>query len=204
MSLDEVKRKIIELANQKASELRKEAKLRAEENARETDNNIKKMLSSGRHRYAEDARLLKERRLGVARVEVRNKHLNAKQMIIEEVIDETLNRILAFPDDEYLAIMERLFAEANIPECECEVQISQPDVNRMTADFIKSMERRLSADGKKVRLTLSKTHRDDIKGGFVVRADQVEIDCSLDTLVRVRWDEMEHEAAQILFGGSDA
>ncbi|MBA3044943.1 MAG: hypothetical protein FP824_01870 [Euryarchaeota archaeon] len=204
MSLDEVKRKIIDLANEKACEIREEAAGHSSESERKYDDNIKKMLDSGRRRYIEGAKLQKERRMGVARVEARNRHLNAKQEIINEVIDEALSRILALSDEEYLGIMERLFAAANLPECECEVQISQADAKRITVEFLKSVEKQFSKDGKKVIFTLSKTQREDIRGGFVVKVGQIEMDCSLGTLIRMRRGELEREAAQILFGGQDA
>ena len=83
------------------------------------------------------------------------------------------------------------------------VQISAADKARITPEFLRSVEGTLSEKGMRARLTLSGVMRDDIKGGFIIRSGQLEIDCSLDAVIRTRRSEMAREAAGVLYGGSD-
>ena len=133
-----------------------------------------------------------ERLAGTAQMEARKLALAAKQEMVEKAYDLALQKLSRLPQEKYIAVLAELLAEASSTGKE-EVIFSPRD--RQTVGKA-AVEQANKAAGKK--LTLSGETR-DIQGGFILRAENVEVNCAFDTLVRLQKAETAGAVARKLF-----
>lgn len=167
-----------------------------------------------------------ERLVSVAQMEARKVALAAKQEMVEKVYALALEKLCAMPEKQYVDVLADLLAEASSSGKE-EVIFSAADRDRVgKAAVAKANERlgkgetpeppRVIAGGKvgamlnKVvagvataakgagGLTLSQETR-PIKGGFILKDENVEVNCTFDTLVRLQKAETAGTVAKKLF-----
>ena len=163
-----------------------------------------------------------ERLVSVAQMEARKVSLAAKQEMVERAYALALEKLCAMPDSQYVEVLAALLAEASSTGKE-EVIFSPEDRDRIgKAAVAKANERvgRASAPeaapatskvgamiSKMVAgvaaktaggLTLSQETR-PIKGGFILKDEHVEVNCTFDTLVRLQKAETAGLVAKKLF-----
>lgn len=181
------------------------------------------ILDRGRKNAAERG----ERMASVAQMEGRKRMLAVKQDMIGEAFDAALAKLCSLPEAEAVDVLAALCVQAAVTGRE-EVILSPRDQKRYgkqvvsaaneilgkkvapklpeeltetsTGAFIDKMVTKASAllSGTGM-LTLSAQTR-DIKGGVILSADGVEVNCSFETLLRLDRPELEKEVAQTLFG----
>lgn len=150
------------------------------------------LLTRGR-RAAEERR---ERLSSSAAVECHKLELAAKQELLEETFAAAVEQLCSLPQEEYLALIASLAAEA--AEGEEQMILSPRDAERYGTEVILMANTTLRAAGKRGELTLSAETR-PIPGGFILSSGDVELNCAFDTLVRLRREKLEKEVAKILF-----
>ena len=167
-----------------------------------------------------------ERLVSVAQLEARKVALAAKQEMVEKVYALALEKLCAMPEKQYVDVLADLLAEASSSGKE-EVIFSAGDRDRVgKAAVAKANERlgktetteppRVIAGGKVGAmlnkmvagvataaksaggLTLSQETR-PIKGGFILKDENVEVNCTFDTLVRLQKAETAGTVAKKLF-----
>jgi len=105
------------------------------------------------------------------------KLLEVKNKVIDSVLDRAIGRIQSLPDDEYLALIGKWLAK--VPDnLEGELFVSAADLKRIPGNFIDDLNR-----NRKAKVCLSK-NAVDVKGGFILKTRNYEIDYSLDTIVK--------------------
>jgi len=129
----------------------------------------------------------------VAELEGRKKLLNVKQELIEQAFDKALAALLALPEAEYEKLLCNLVAKASETGKE-ELIFSQKDHDKYGTKVVASVNEEL--DG--TELTLSQETR-EILGGVILKNGQIEINCALETQVRMLKDQLALEIAQVLF-----
>lgn len=150
------------------------------------------LLTRGR-RAAEERR---ERLSSSAAVECHKLELAAKQELLEETFTAAVEQLCSLPQEEYLALIASLAAEA--AEGGEQMILSPRDAERYGTEVILMANTALRAAGKRGELTLSAETR-PIPGGFILSSGDVELNCAFDTLVRLRREKLEKEVAKILF-----
>lgn len=134
-----------------------------------------------------------ERLVSAAQMESRKTALAAKQELVEQVYSKALDKLCGLPDQKYTEIVAALLAQA-APSGRGEVFLA-PDVRkRMGAEIIKKANELLK-DGQ---LTLSEETR-DIRGGFILRDEKIEVNGTFETLVRLQKAETAGTVAKKLF-----
>ena len=133
-----------------------------------------------------------ERLAGTAQMEARKLALAAKQEMVEKAYDLALQKLSRLPQEKYIAVLAELLAEASSTGKE-EVIFSPRDRQAVGKAAVEQANK---AAGKK--LTLSGETR-DIQGGFILRAENVEVNCAFDTLVRLQKAETAGAVARKLF-----
>lgn len=167
-----------------------------------------------------------ERLDSMAQLEGRKLLLGAKQEMIGKAFDRALEKLLELPKEEYIDLLAGLCARAAVTgreevifSPEDSVKVGQAVVDKANALLAKQAAPKLPQELKQSgagalldkvvtsasallsgtgMLTLSDETR-PIRGGFILQAEGVEINCAFDALVRLARPELERQVAQILF-----
>jgi V/A-type H+-transporting ATPase subunit E len=132
-----------------------------------------------------------ERLKSAAEMDARKTVLAAKQELVEEAFDRALEKLCALPEGEKLDLLAGLLARASHSGAEEAVfSAADRDVGA------KAVEKANAASGK--RLTLS-ADTAPIRGGFILRDRNVEVNCAFETLVRLQKAESAGAVAKLLF-----
>lgn len=133
-----------------------------------------------------------ERLVSVAQMEARKVQLAAKQEMVEKTYVRALEKLCAMSDAQYVTVLAGLLTQASSTGRE-EAIFSAEDRERVgEAAVAKANE----ISGK--HLVLSKETR-PIKGGFILKDQNVEVNCTFDTLVRLQKAETAGAVAKKLF-----
>ena len=169
----------------------------------------------------------REERLGdMARLEARKLTLGTKQEMVERAFQRALEKLTSLPDAEYVSLLANLAAAGSRSGHEA-VIFSQKDRARFGKQVVtlandilaRKVAPKLPEEltGSKAgaildkvvtagsallagtgMLTLAEETR-PIRGGFILAADGVEMNCAFETLVRLARPELERQVADVLF-----
>ncbi|MBR3560970.1 MAG: V-type ATP synthase subunit E [Oscillospiraceae bacterium] len=132
-----------------------------------------------------------ERLKSAAEMDARKTILGVKQELVEEAYAKALDQLCALSGQEKINLLADLLVRASSSGTE-EAVFSETD----KADGAKAVEKANAASGKK--LTASKDAA-PIRGGFILRDKNVEVNCAFETLVRLQKAETAGAVAKILF-----
>ncbi len=167
-----------------------------------------------------------ERLAGVAQLEFRKAELAAKQEVIEEAFRLALKKLLALPQEDYVALLASLAAQAASTGRE-KLIFSPADRARVGKAVVSAANERLAkAVAPKLpdevtesmagaildkvvagasallsgtgMLTLAEETR-PMNGGFILSDGAVEVNCTFDTLIRLQRSTLAGEVAGVLF-----
>ena len=133
-----------------------------------------------------------ERLAGTAQMEARKAALAAKQEMVERAYGLALQKLCSLPEEKYTAVLAELLVQASSTGKE-EVVFSEKDRRKVG----KAAVDKANKDGGK-KLVLSGETR-PIQGGFILRSENVEVNCAFDTLVRLQKAETAGEVVKKLF-----
>ena len=133
-----------------------------------------------------------ERLVSVAQMEARKVQLAAKQEMVEKAYDLALEKLCAMPDARYTEVLAGLLVQASSNGRE-EAIFSPEDRERVGKAAV---DKANAASGK--QLKLSQETR-PLKGGFVLRDENIEVNCTFDTLVRLEKAETTGAVVKKLF-----
>ena len=133
-----------------------------------------------------------ERLVSAAQMEARKVQLAAKQEMVEKAYIRALDKLCALPEEQYVAILADLLVKASSNGKE-EAVFSPEDRERVgEAAVAKANE----LSGKQLRLS---DETQPIRGGFILKDKNVEVNCTFETLVRLQKAETAGAVAQKLF-----
>ena len=167
-----------------------------------------------------------ERLISVAQMEARKVTLAAKQEMVEKAYVLALEKLCALPDDQYTEILAALLVKASSTGRE-EVILSPEDRKRvgkaavakaneilakaaapelpkeLTESKVGAVINKVAANVSAIAkgtamLTLSEETR-PMRGGFILKDQKVEVNCTFDTLVRLQKAETAGAVAKKLF-----
>ncbi|MCR6516008.1 MAG: V-type ATP synthase subunit E [Clostridium sp.] len=144
-----------------------------------------------------EAKTRKERIVSSAELKVRNEKLEAKQNIISQVFEMSVESLCKMSDAEIKKFVMDTILNSQLDGDE-KVIISQNEKGIITEEFIKEVNSKLSENGRVGELTLAKEVR-NFKGGFILEKNGVEINNTFEALVSALRDELEFEVASVLF-----
>ena len=133
-----------------------------------------------------------ERLISAAQMKASRLQLAAKQEMVEKAYIQALDKLCALPEEQYVAILADLLVKASSNGKE-EAVFSQEDRERVgEAAVAKANE----LSGKQLRLS---EETQPIRGGFILKDKNVEVNCTFETLVRLQKAETAGAVAQKLF-----
>ena len=134
-----------------------------------------------------------------ARLEAKKSILGMKQETVSRAFDLARERIAELPERDYIAFLAREAAEAAITGQE-EVIFCERDRKSVGAKAVKAANELLSARGVPGTLTLSDDTR-EMSGGLMLKQGDIEVNCTVDTLLDLSRGELAAQVAQVLFEG---
>ena len=196
-NLDNLSAKIIEDANVKAETILKEAsdngKSMVEDKIKKAEILKVQMLEKSKI----EAITVKQRIISNAKLAVRNENIVAKQKMIDKVFVEALKKLLAIENEEYLQLLKNYLLSMPIAGNE-EIILPGKYVDLVNSEYLSEINIALIALGKLGEIKVSDENR-DIKSGFIVIKNGIEINNTFESLVNSLRDELESEIVKELF-----
>lgn len=195
--IDKIAGKIAEDAQKEMDSIlaqaRSEAAAIAEKYAAQAKAESDKILAAGQ----EQAKEIRRRADSAADQEAKQQLLATKQKMLARAFDEALQKLLALPAEEYAALLAGLAAKAASSGSE-EIVLSPKDKEALGQKVLAGANQLLEKAGKKAALTLSAETRPFV-GGLLLKSGDVEVNCTLDTILRLSKEDLALEVAAALF-----
>ena len=144
-------------------------------------------------KYQKVAADREERLVSVAQMESRKVKLQVKQDLVEKAYDLALKKLCDMPEEPYVEVLAKLMLQASSTGRE-EVVFSPGDRDRVGKAAV---EKANQTPGK--QFVLSDETR-AILGGFILKDQNIEVNCTFDTLIRLQKAETAGMVAKKLFG----
>ena len=125
-------------------------------------------------------------------MEARKRQLAAKQEMLEKAYILALDKLCAMPEEQYTAVLAELLVRASSSGKE-EAVFSQTDRQRVGKAAVEEANRR---SGTQLRLS---EETQPIRGGFILKDRNVEVNCTFETLVRLQKTETAGAVVKKLF-----
>ena len=183
--LEHIKNEAETDVNKVIAEAKKEADNIISEAKKHSENQLKHQNAKNDVEYndkikrGESAAALKEKRM----------ILEAKQNIIQKVIEESKNSLYKLSDNEYFEVIEKMAKKYSTGE-KGMLLLNANDLKRLPADFGKKIE--------STGLEVSKETR-EIAGGFVLVYGDIEENCSFDALFLAEKENLQDKVGELLF-----
>ncbi len=132
-----------------------------------------------------------------ARLEAKKSILNMKQEAVSRAFELAKDKIAELPERDYVAFLAREAAEAAVTGQE-EVIFCPRDRAAVGAKAVKAANELLAAKGMPGTLTLSDDAR-EMSGGLILKQGDIEVNCTVDTLLDLTRGELAARVAEVLF-----
>ena len=139
-----------------------------------------------------EAKSKKERVISSAKLKVRNNKLAAKQEIINEVFEKSIDTLTTLSKEEFLSFLENTISSMNLTGRQTLI-LNKEGLKFVDSVFIDKLNKKINAE-----ITLSET-AGNFKGGFILENNGIEINSTYEALVSSLRDELEFEVAKVLF-----
>lgn len=197
--IENLKNRIMKDYEAKAKQIENEAQAKAAEIASQAQAKAAEIMDNMKEKAARDGRDRKERLMARAQLEARNELLFAKHEAINNVLSHVESKISQMDDKSYLDFIEKVLIN-NVETGEEEIIFSERDKARIEPSFIASVNSKLSAMGKKGMLKISDKSRNMV-AGFILAQGGLEINCSVESQIRLLRDSLESDISNLLFEG---
>lgn len=124
----------------------------------------------------------------------RNRYLEIRNAILNDIISAAYLEIEKFSDEEYFDMLKRLCIN-NVLEGECEMHLSGYDIGRLPDDFEMSINSEIYEKGA---VHICDTPG-DIENGFILTYGDIEINCSLKAVFDENMDRLKDMLSTALF-----
>lgn len=156
----------------------------------EEANCLKKSILEKAHTEGKE---LKERIISKSQLKVRNKKLEAKRKVLEEVFKSSLEELLNL---DLVKFEKYILNIINSSELNGEYDLLVPNSYSSDADaLLESINSKVNKNFSLIKVKPS----DLIKGGFILEKDDVFINYSFEVLIDSVRDEIEFEVLNLLF-----
>ena len=130
----------------------------------------------------------------LSKMEGRKALLAVKQDMVSESFDKAVEQLVNLPEEQYVALLSRLAAQASVTGDE-QIVLNARDRAAVGEKVAAAANAKLG-DGK---LTLA-GETGDFKGGLILRRGNIEANCTAELLVELCRGDMAAELARVLFG----
>lgn len=139
-----------------------------------------------------EAKSKKERVISSAKLKVRNNKLAAKQEIINEVFEKSIDELRKLSKEDFLNFVKNTISSMNLSGKQ-NLILNEEGLKFVDAAFIDDLNKKVDA-----QIILSETPG-SFKGGFILENNGIQINSTYEALVSSLRDELEFEVAKVLF-----
>jgi V/A-type H+-transporting ATPase subunit E len=201
MSIESLVDKIMSDTKKASSEIEKKATDEARACDEKTKEEIQRIEKAGREKAARLSQERKQRMISMAELEDRKNLLGVKQEVIEEAFSAAVEKVLSFDPEYYGDFLINLILQAD-PQGSEEILVNETDRARLGNGWVGHLNQRLEQAGKKSEMAIGEEIR-HIRGGAILRKGRKEVNCSLESILLSKRNELETEVAGILFKDSE-
>lgn len=201
MALDGILDKINRNAEEKIEAIREQGRRQREEILSKAEARAREIKERSLREATEKAEMERRRTAVSAQLQHRKETLREKQNLIEDSFQAALDELLNLPEKEYRSLLRNMLLRI-APAGEGRLVLSARDQGKIDQAFLDSVNQELTASGKKGHLKADGTSA-DIAGGFLLRSEGVEVDCSFGALLQQLRNEVQTDVAAILFGENE-
>ncbi|MBE6048195.1 MAG: V-type ATP synthase subunit E [Clostridium sp.] len=144
-----------------------------------------------------EAQTAKERVISGAELKARNEKLKAKQVIIKEVFEKSVEELCKLNEDKYIAFVKETILSSGVAGDE-KLILNEEGKKFITEAILAEINQELASKGKKGEITFA-SEVGNFKGGFILEKDGIEINNTFEALVNSLKEELEFEVARELF-----
>lgn len=138
---------------------------------------------------------MKERIISSAKLEARNEKLKAKQEIIKEIFETSIETLCNVSEDDFKEFVRSSVLKSNIVGAQ-KIILNDTGKKNIDGTLLSEINEKL---GSKASITLSEETR-NFRGGFILERDGIEINNTFEALVNSLKDDLSVEVAKVLFG----
>lgn len=189
--------KVIEAdAQANADKILAEAREESDRIISEAKEEAKQCAAKIAEKPASEIKVIMDRAESGARLVKRQMILDAKQKIINDIIQKAKRKLAGLSDKEYFDMILQMvrkyaYSQAGV------IKFSKADLDRLPKDFEKSLELVLK-DKENASLTVS-DESVKLDGGFILVYGDIEENCSFDALFSDAKDELQDKLNAFLF-----
>ncbi|WP_291584341.1 V-type ATP synthase subunit E [Clostridium sp. UBA6640] len=196
-NLENLTSKIITDANEKATDIINDAKVKEKELIAKKKDEAEKFAKTIIEKATLEGKNLFDRAVSKSELKVRNEKLVAKQQVIDKVFNEAIKELNNMSSEDYLNYIKNSLKSIKLQGHE-EIIVSENDKDKIGEEFIKELNKSIASDVEKANIILSKNTR-QINGGFILVRSGIEFNYSYDALVNSLRYEIENQVAMMLF-----
>ena len=130
----------------------------------------------------------------IANMEAKKSLLGVKQEMVSESFDRAVDQLVNLPEEQYVALLARLAAQASVTGDE-QIVLNARDRAAVGGKVAAAANAKLGGG----KLTLA-DDTGDFKGGLILRRGNIEANCTAELLVELCRGDMAAELARVLFG----
>lgn len=192
-----LQRRILDDAEKEASRIKDAAQAKAEEILKEASAKAEVRYSEIMSAAQKERETRKQRLITLARLDGRRMLLAAKDQALQDVFAEAMNAMVSSYRQRYRDFLRELLAATATYDVQ-EVIFNERDRSELASGLVSEVQDLLKRQGRNVRIDVSQETR-PIRGGFLLRSGNIEINCSIEAIFQNKRDELIPEVAGVLF-----
>lgn len=194
--------------NNITSKILKDAEERKESILAEAEETKKKIVSRSADRANQDSKEMiakakseaeskKERVISGAKLKARNNKLFAKQQVIADVFNASVDSLCAISDEEFVSFVKNTILALDVQGDE---NLILNEAGKKLIDFkvVGEINIELQKQGKQTSIKVA-DEVGNFRGGFILEKNGLEINNTFEALVEQSREELEYEVANVLF-----
>jgi V/A-type H+-transporting ATPase subunit E len=200
MSIESLVDKILGDTRKTAAEIERKVLEEVRDREEAAGKEIQRITEGAREKAERSMAERKQRMLSMAELEGRKTVLTVKQELIEEAFGRAIDKVLSLDPEAYGAFVINLILQAD-PAGDEEVALNQEDRDRLGDGWVKRLNRQLIENKKKGEMRIAGETR-SIRGGVILKRGRKEVNCSIESVILSKRNQMEAKIASVLFGDS--
>jgi len=200
MSIESLVDKILDDTRKTAAEIERKVLEEVKDREETAEKEIQRITESAREKAERSMTERKQRMLSMADLEERKTVLTVKQELIEEAFGRAIDKVLSLDPEAYGAFVINLILQAD-PVGDEEVVFNQKDRDRLGDGWVKRLNRQLIENKKRGEMRIAGETR-SIRGGAILKRGRKEVNCSIESVILSKRNQMEAKIASVLFADS--
>ena len=194
--IDKIKQEIISSADKKANEILSEAEQKASKIANSAKEEVESDTAVILQKADKKVESIKANAESAIALNKKNKILKNKISLINKTFEQAENKHYSLETKSYFEVIKKLIVTYAV--CgEGEVVFCEKDKNNVPSGFFDEVQKLL---GKEKKVKLSESVDNSIKGGMIIKYEEIEINCEFGAIIASEKERLIDKVNSCLFG----